>query len=132
LVKAHPDLDAAALQSSIERRAAPLILDVRSRGEFEAGRIPGALNVPYWRVPFETGSSFGSRDEPVVVYCGLGPRARFAAAVLRFRGFSQAVCLKGHMSEWRRRGLPERHGPAPAHQDLSARTPGETSSRGRP
>jgi rhodanese-related sulfurtransferase len=49
----------------------------------------------------------GSADDPLVVYCGYGPRAWMAGAVLRRRGFRHVMYLAGHMHGWRRAGLAE-------------------------
>jgi rhodanese-related sulfurtransferase len=111
-VKAYADVDPSTLHASIERLSAPAILDVRSRLEFEAGHVPGAVNVPFWRVLFGTGAVRTPPHDTLVVYCGHGPRARFAGSLLTLRGFARVAYLKGHMAEWRRRGLPEIRGPA--------------------
>ena len=47
----------------------------------------------------------GSRRDPVVVYCGHGPRAWMAGAVLRRHGFTNVSYLAGHFSKWRSGGL---------------------------
>ena len=78
------------------------ILDVRSSWEFVRGHVPGAIHVPFWRVPAHDAGA-----HPVVVYCGLGPRAWYAAALLRRRGVPNVSCLDGHISRWRREGRPE-------------------------
>jgi rhodanese-related sulfurtransferase len=95
------------LLARIESGGKPAIVDVRSSWEFSRGRVPGALNRPYWalffglaRVPFKT-------TEPVVVYCQHGPRARIAGEALRRRGYSQVIYLTGHMARWRREHLRE-------------------------
>jgi rhodanese-related sulfurtransferase len=83
----------------------PVVLDVRSRQEFAAGHVPGAVHVPFWAVV--AGAEVpGSHDELVVVYCGHGPRAHVAGAALRARGFERVEYLDGHMTRWRREGLP--------------------------
>lgn len=102
----HPD----TLRADIERGSAPVILDVRSPAEFATGRIPGAVNVPFWRVLLGGDPPLPSPDHRIVVYCGHGPRATLAAAALRRRGFTRVACLAGHMTEWRRRGLPQERG----------------------
>lgn len=85
---------------------APAILDVRTRLEFRRGHIPGAVHVPFWLVPFRMARLPCTRDQPVVVYCGHGPRAWLAGAVLRRHGYRQVQYLKGHMSAWYRSDLP--------------------------
>ena len=97
----------AALLDWIGRGDAPIILDVRSAGEFAAGHVPGAMHVPFTSV---LAGSDNVRAEPsatVVIYCGHGPRAWLAGAVLRRRGYARVTYLRGHMAEWRRAGLRE-------------------------
>lgn len=82
------------------------ILDVRSRREFDSGHVPGARHVPFWAVPFRASKVISSRSEPVTVYCGHGPRAWMAKAVLRAAGFRHVRLLKGHMRAWIKAGKP--------------------------
>lgn len=100
-------MTAADLAAAIAAGSPPAILDVRSAAEFADGHIPGAINVPYWRffagrpqVPADAG-------QRLLVYCGHGPRARMAMAVLRRRGYRRVEELDGHWSGWRHAGLPE-------------------------
>jgi rhodanese-related sulfurtransferase len=99
------DMDAAELLKRLARTP-PVILDVRSAGEFAAGHIPGSINIPFWAVPWRAGELGARRDDPIVVYCGHGPRAQLARAALRARGFSRIACLAGHMAKWRAAGYP--------------------------
>jgi rhodanese-related sulfurtransferase len=106
-------MTSAELMALIDARRAPAILDVRTLEEFAAGHVPGAVNVPFQ----EVGRRFVERRltadqsrppmEPIVIYCGHGPRAWLAGAALRRRGFRAFEYLKGHMAAWRRAGLPE-------------------------
>ena len=94
-----------ALLARIDAGTAPAIVDVRSRWEFTRGHVPGARHIPFWRIPARLSEL--SRSHPVVLYCGDGPRAYFAGAMLRLAGFRDIHYLEGHMRRWRRRGLPE-------------------------
>ena len=93
--------------TALNSGARPTVLDVRSRWEFARGHVPGAVHIPFWTLPMRVSELSQSRDLPVVVYCGHGPRAWFAGAVLRANGFRQVVYLEGHMSKWKRAGLPQ-------------------------
>jgi rhodanese-related sulfurtransferase len=101
------DCEPAELQELIDRGRAPIILDVRSGAEFAAGHIAGAVHIPFWAMPWRTGALAAAPDAAIVVYCGHGPRAQFARAMLRRRGFTRVALLAGHMTGWRRAGLPE-------------------------
>ena len=91
-------MNVAELQSRIGSGRAPVILDVRSRWEYRRAHIPGALFVPFWRAGVAKIPAL-PRDQ-VVVYCGHGPRARWAASALRRRGFTAVDLLEGHWARW--------------------------------
>ena len=84
----------------------PAVVDVRSGWEYARGHVPGAQHVPFWRYFLPRAPLPPAGGEPVVVYCGHGPRARIAAVLLRARGVP-ASRLSGHMAGWRRAGGPE-------------------------
>jgi len=100
------DVTAAELLERIGAGQVPMILDVRSAAEFADGHIPGSINIPFWAIPWRAGE-LARRNDPVVVYCGHGPRARLARAALRALGFTHAACLAGHMAKWREAGYRE-------------------------
>jgi rhodanese-related sulfurtransferase len=96
------------LLAKIEAGSPPPIVDVRSQGEYEASHVPGAVHVPFQtvladraRIPAAAGP-----DEPVVLYCEHGPRARLTRAQLWLAGVGPVVFLEGHMSAWKSDGLP--------------------------
>ena len=81
------------------------IVDVRSQSEYRAGHVPGAINIPFWHIG--SMQALACRpDDPVVIYCGHGPRAHIAGAALKRRGFTRVEYLKGHMKKWRELKLP--------------------------
>jgi rhodanese-related sulfurtransferase len=100
----------ATLLAQIEAGTAPTILDVRSRREFAQGHVPGALHIPFWTLRNRISEILTSPADPVVVYCGHGPRAYVAGTVLRASGFRRVVYLKGHMLKWKQAGLRQEAG----------------------
>jgi rhodanese-related sulfurtransferase len=94
------------LTARIEAGDAPAILDVRSRWEYRQGHVPGAMFMPFWAVPFLAWRITSKREDPLVVYCGHGPRAWMAGAALRSRGFRDIQYLDGHWNAWTREGRP--------------------------
>jgi DNA-binding transcriptional ArsR family regulator len=82
-----------------------LIIDVRPLGEYEAGHIPGAVNVPIEALPRRL-SEFPRRKE-VVAYCR-GPYCMLAVEAvkrLRKRGY-RARRLEDGFPEWKAEGRP--------------------------
>lgn len=95
------------LLTQIDAGRAPAILDVRSAWEFRRGHVPGAVHLPFWTIGTHLSEIPGTRDQPIVVYCGHGPRAWRAGGVLRRHGFTNVIYLTGHMHGWRQAGLRE-------------------------
>ena len=89
----------------IDRGEPVHILDVRSEGEFAAGHVPGAVNVPFTQVLGRASDLPGAPGEELIVYCGHGPRAYMAGTALRAAGRTRLVYLTGHWSAWQSAGL---------------------------
>ena len=71
------------------------VVDVRQRAEFEAGHVPGAINV-------ELGSLAQTllREGPVTVMCGHGERAMTGASILTARNHRDVSVLDGGPDTW--------------------------------
>jgi len=94
------------LLERMESRNPPLLLDVRSVGEYRSGHVPGAINIPHGQLPARLPELTDARNRDVVVYCERGGRASTAEQTLRDAGFSGVIHLEGDMSGWRRNDLP--------------------------
>lgn len=81
-----------------------LVLDVRDPGEYGAGHILGAKNVPLSRL--NDAEVAKRRDRPVIVYCEGGERSSKAIAALKKQGFTRVVNLTGGLRAWQQAGLP--------------------------
>lgn len=88
-----------------QQRESVRVIDVRRAGEWESGRIPGAIHAPL----HELGSRAASLDRRgrTAVVCGSGYRSPIACDVLRAMGFEDVVDVVGGMAAWRQAGLPE-------------------------
>jgi phage shock protein E len=101
------------LRAQIDLGSGPAVVDVRSASEFAAGHVPRAVNVPFWRVLAGGLPGGVGQSDPIVVYCGHGPRAHMAMLGLRLRGYSNLHELAGHWAEWQRLGFPAVRGERP-------------------
>lgn len=82
-------------------------IDVRSEAEYQAGHVPGAINVPHNQIDSHLAQIKHLKDQPVLLYCRSGRRAGLAAATLSELGFSQLYHLEGDMQGWTKKQLPE-------------------------
>ena len=82
-----------------------LILDVRSKDEFDEGHIKGARNMPHEEVRLIADEL--SSHTKVYVHCKMGGRAKAAAEDLVGSGLANIVCVsKGGMHRWAEMGWP--------------------------
>ena len=91
----------AELSGRIGTSNPPLIVDVRTRSEFNSGHIPGAVNIPHTDLPMRIEELEIESGREIVVYCERGGRSMTAASALRGAGFSTVLHLEGDMSAWR-------------------------------
>ncbi len=85
------DLDTAGPDS--------VLLDVRSRAEYAAGHLPGALNIPHTQLRTRLGEV--PAGVPVHVYCASGFRSYLALRVLRQSGWDHVRSLSGGLATLR-------------------------------
>lgn len=94
------------LLTKIQTKQPPLILDVRSKHEYDSGHIPGAINISFERLDDRIDRIDRHKNSTVVVYCERGFRARVAETTLNQAGFTSILHLEGDMSQWRTNSLP--------------------------
>lgn len=89
------------------------VLDVRPAGEFQAGHLPGAINIPYEQLEHELAKL--PKQHEVVAYCR-GPYCAMSFdAVQKLRqGGWKAQRLERGFPEWKANGLPVEVSPAPS------------------
>ena len=105
-----PEVEPTALSRELSRRAAPQLIDVRSRAEWTNGHIPGSLNVSISELQKPFGALHLDRERAVVAICLSGHRSVPAVRLLARHGFPTVRQLAGGMLAWRRAGLPEIRG----------------------
>jgi len=81
-----------------------LVLDVRDPGEYGAGHILGAKNVPLSRL--SDAEVAKRKDRPMIVYDEGGERSSKAVAALKKQGFTRVANLTGGLRAWQQAGLP--------------------------
>jgi pimeloyl-ACP methyl ester carboxylesterase/rhodanese-related sulfurtransferase len=85
---------------------APLIVDVRTEGEYDRDHVPGAVHIPFYRLGSGLEKLGISKQDPVLLYCEHGPRAGLGALTLKLYGYEHVYSLQGHMKGWRKNDFP--------------------------
>jgi rhodanese-related sulfurtransferase len=81
-----------------------LVLDVREAGDYGAGHILGAKNVPLSRL--NDGEVAKRKERPLIVYDDGGEHAAKAVSALKKQGYTRVVNLSGGIKAWQQAGLP--------------------------
>ena len=72
-----------------------ILLDVRRADEFEAGHIPGAVNLPNEEIGTEEISSLPDKAQTIYIYCRSGNRSKQAADKLLALGYTNLIEFGG-------------------------------------
>lgn len=104
-----PGISPQDLQAQLQGGTPPLVIDVRTPGEFGAGHVPGAVNISIFDFRAEFERLKPPKEEPIVVICEHGPRSSFAGFVLILSGYRSLFELEGAMKEWKKNKLPLEH-----------------------
>ena len=90
------------LRMNLEAGDAPLLLDVREKGELDGplGHIDGCIHIPIGSLTVRLGELEPYREREIVTVCRSGGRAATAAQILTAAGFSTVTVLEGGMLGW--------------------------------
>jgi len=80
----------------------PIIVDVRTPGEFRGGAYPGAINIPLDDLQMRV-NEFGSKSREITLYCASGARSAYGQRVLQQLGFTNVTNGGGIMQMMSRR-----------------------------
>lgn len=98
-----------------------LVFDIRERGEYRRGHVPGATLLPL-RLLLDEAPRL-PRDRPLLLVCRSGRRSSRALHMLADLGFTNVHGLVGGILAWQAAGLPLSH--APEHEAVPDPARGE-------
>ncbi len=73
-----------------------LVIDVRSKQEYDAGHFSTAINIPHDQMAGRIKELEQYRHKQIVVYCRSGNRSAMALSVLKQNGFGNVVNAGGY------------------------------------
>jgi phage shock protein E len=88
MLKRRGQISARAAAEYLRKGA--MVIDVRSAGEFTAGHLPRAVNIPLSEIETVTARKVKGRDQVLLLHCQSGMRSAQARRKLRALGYTKA------------------------------------------
>jgi parallel beta-helix repeat protein len=83
-----------------------VILDVRTKGEYDSGHIYGATLIPVTDLQTRIGELASHVNDEILVYCGSGGRSKTASGILDSNDFTKVYNMLGGIAAWNSAGYP--------------------------
>jgi len=104
----HTDIDVDTAYQMITSGSYPnlVVLDVRTREEFDTGHIRKALLIPYTELEQRIMELAEHKNHEIIVYCFKGSRSEIACGILDSHGFTKVYNMLGGIDAWKVKGYP--------------------------
>jgi rhodanese-related sulfurtransferase len=99
-----PGITPQQLNSRLSGETPPLVIDVRSPGEYSSEHIPGAVSIPAPTINRRL-DQIKAAGGNAVLYCNDLHFTKFAEQLLMKRGVTEFFHLEGGLNGWRDAGL---------------------------
>jgi len=83
-----------------------VVLDVRTKGEYDSGHIYGAVWIPYTELDARINELAGHENHDIIVYCRSGGRSVTASQILDSHNFTKVYNMLGGILAWQSAGYP--------------------------
>ena len=94
------------LHDRFESNPPALLIDVRSKEEYESGHLPKAIHIPMLELESQLDEIDGFKYNEIVTMCPGGGLSLVAVDILQGAGFGDVKSLKGGTDEWTKKGYP--------------------------
>ena len=81
-----------------------ILIDVRTRDEYDLGHITNAINFDFYSDTFQDSILTLPKNQSIVLYCRTNNRSTKTANILKENGFDNISVIKGGITEWVRNG----------------------------
>lgn len=101
-----PEIKPKEMYESINRGDEIIILDVRTKEEFDEGYIKDAINLPLDVLENDILKVVPDKRAKVYVYCHSGARSEAAVEYMMKQGYSQVFNMINGIAQWESENLP--------------------------
>ncbi|WP_297135998.1 rhodanese-like domain-containing protein [Terrisporobacter sp.] len=89
----YENISSEELNNMIEKDKNILLLDVRTKEEYNTMHIPNSINIPLQDLEIDLDNILSYTDKDVIIYCRSGKRSITAAYILEENGFKHIYNL---------------------------------------
>jgi len=100
------EVSIAEVKKMIDAKENVIILDVTDKNEFDAGHIPGAINISRGTLEFKVAMIIPDKNARIIVYCGLDLRGPLATKTMNDLGYKNAINMVGGLKAWKEASYP--------------------------
>jgi hydroxyacylglutathione hydrolase len=104
LVQSVERISAPTLAEELASENPPLVIDIRTPAEWDAGHLRNSINLPLAHLQERVKEI--PRDRKIAVHCAGGYRSSIAASLLHQHGFTNLIELAGGITAWEAARLP--------------------------
>ena len=90
----------AVVKERLDKGEKLIIVDVRTKEEYDGGHIPNSLLIPYDEIEAKAATLLPDKNASIIVYCRSGRRSEIAAKSLMKLGYTNAADM-GAISDWK-------------------------------
>jgi rhodanese-related sulfurtransferase len=101
----YREIDAGKAAELLQNQS-PLLLDVRTRAEFNNGHIKNAILIPVQELQKRVGELSEYKHHDILIYCATGNRSTVASKILVDNGFKRIANMRYGIYQWAKGGYP--------------------------
>ena len=90
----------AVVKERLDKGEKLIIVDVRTKEEYDDGHIPNSLLIPYDEIEAKAATLLPDKNASIIVYCRSGRRSEIAAKSLVKLGYTNVADM-GAISDWK-------------------------------
>lgn len=100
------ETDVPAVLARMKKGEKLTLVDVREDGEWEKGRIAGAVHLGKGIIERDAEATLADKGAEIILYCGGGFRSALSADNLQKMGYRNVISMDGGWRAWQEAGGP--------------------------
>lgn len=95
----NKEVDYCKAKQMLMQNPNAILLDVRSKQEYEEGHLSGSIPLCLYDICKQAGQVIPNKEQTIITYCSSGSRSKEAQEMLETMGYEDVYNLKGGLEE---------------------------------